>query len=246
MEPLALLDVSHVSRAFGGLKAVDDVTLAVAEGEIVGLIGPNGAGKTTLFGVVSGSLAPTAGSVRFGGQVISGLRPDVVCELGVARTYQIVKPFPHLSVLENVMVGAFKRHPGRADAEAHARQVLRVVGLEREGPRPAGQLTLASRKRLEVARALATEPRLLLLDEVMAGLTPTEMMHIVALIQELRQSGLTVVVIEHVMRAIMALSDRVVVLDHGRLIAQGAPDKIVQDPAVIEAYLGEEMALAGG
>jgi branched-chain amino acid transport system ATP-binding protein len=144
------------------------------------------------------------------------------------------------------MVGAFKRHPRRADAEAHARQVLRVVGLEREGPRPAGQLTLASRKRLEVARALATEPRLLLLDEVMAGLTPTEMMHIVALIQELRQSGLTVVVIEHVMRAIMALSDRVLVLDHGRLIAQGAPDKIVQDPAVIEAYLGEEMALAGG
>lgn len=243
---MALLEVSHVTRAFGGLKAVDDITLQVGGGEILGLIGPNGAGKTTLFGVISGSLLPTAGSVRFEGRVISGLRPDVVCGLGIARTYQIVKPFPGLSVVENVMVGAFKRHPRRAVAEARSWDVLRLVGLERDGRRPASQLTLPSRKRLEVARALATEPRLLLLDEVMAGLTPTETMQIVGLVQGLRQRGVTVVVIEHVMRAIMALSDRVAVLDHGRLIAEGPPQAIVKDPAVIEAYLGEELALAGG
>ena len=243
---MALLEVDHVSRAFGGLKAVDDVTLGVAEGEILGLIGPNGAGKTTLFSVISGSLAPTAGTVRFGGRAINSLRPDVICSLGVARTYQIVKPFPGLTVVENVMVGAFKRHPRRAEAEAHAWAVVRAVGLEPLGTRLAGQLTLPSRKRLEVARALATEPRLLLLDEVMAGLTPTETMWMVDLIKGLRQGGLTVVVIEHVMRAIMALSDRVAVLDHGRLIAEGPPAAITRDPAVIQAYLGEELALAGG
>ncbi len=243
---MPLLQVSQVSRVFGGLKAVDGVSLDVAENEILGLIGPNGAGKTTLFSVISGSLAPSSGEVLFAGHRIGGLRPDVVCGLGVARTYQIVRPFPHMTVVENVMVGAFKRHPRRADAEAHAWEMLRLVGLERDGRRPAGQLTLPSRKRLEVARALATDPRLLLLDEVMAGLTPTETVQFVGLIQGLRERGLTVVVIEHVMRAIMALSDRVAVLDHGRLIADGPPEAVVRDPAVVEAYLGEEMALAGG
>ncbi len=243
---MALLELHGVSRWFGGLRAVDDVSLAVGEGEIVGLIGPNGAGKTTLFNVVSGFYAPTAGEVVFGGRRIGGRRPDVVCGLGLARTFQLVKPFPHLSVLENVMVGAFKRTSRRAEAEARAWETLALVGLEGVGRQPASQLTLPSRKRLEVARALATRPRLLLLAEVMAGLTPTETAALVGLTRQLREHGITILVIEHVMRAIMALSDRVAVLHHGKLIAVGAPEQVARDPAVVEAYLGEEFLVAGG
>jgi branched-chain amino acid transport system ATP-binding protein len=240
----ALLELRDVSRYFGGLKAVEGVSLTVEEGEIVGLIGPNGAGKTTLFSVVSGFYPPTAGEVTFAGRPIRGLRPDVICELGVARTFQLVKPFPHLTVLENVMVGAFNRTNSRAKAEAEAREILQFIGLDRFGPGKASALTLPGRKRLEVARALGTRPRLLLLDEVMAGLTPTESMHMVGLIKQLRERGITILVIEHVMRAIMALSDRIAVLHHGQLIAMGAPQQVIRDPAVIEAYFGEELQLA--
>ena len=242
----ALLELRDVSRWFGGLRAVDGVSLTVGEGEIVGLIGPNGAGKTTVFAVISGFTPPTSGEVVFAGRSITGLRPDVICALGLTRTFQLVKPFLQLSVLENVMVGAFNRTGSRAKAEAHARQVLQLVGLDAVGAQPAGQLTLPSRKRMEVARALATRPRLLLLDEVMAGLTPTETMRMVDLIRQLREGGITILVIEHVMRAIMALSDRVAVLHHGKLIAEETPAAIVKNPAVIEAYFGEELALAPG
>ena len=240
----ALLELHGVSRYFGGLKAVEGVSLTVEEGEIVGLIGPNGAGKTTLFSVVSGFYPPTAGEVVFAGRPIAGLRPDVICEMGLARTFQLVKPFPHLTVLENVMVGAFNRTDSRAQAEAEAREILEFVGLEAFGPRKASALTLPGRKRLEVARALGTRPRLLLLDEVMAGLTPTESMHMVGLVKQLRERGMTVLLIEHVMRAIMALSDRIAVLHHGQLIAMGPPQQVIRDPAVIEAYFGEELQLA--
>ncbi len=241
-----LLEIREVSQWFGGLRAVDQVSLVVGEGEIVGLIGPNGAGKTTLFNIASGFFPPTTGDVLFDGRSIVGRRPDEVCELGLTRTFQLVKPFPRMTVAENVMIGAFKRTNSRSAAEARAREVLDFVGLADAASQPASQLTLPSRKRLEVARALATEPRLLLLDEVMAGLTPTEMMHMVGLIKALRERGMTVLVIEHVMRAIMALSERIAVLHHGRLIAEGPPDAVVRDPAVVEAYFGEELLLAGG
>ncbi len=238
-----LLELRNVSRVFGGLRALGDVSLTVNEGEIVGLIGPNGAGKTTLFSVVSGFYRPSSGQIYFDGRPIGGLRPDVICALGLARTFQLVKPFPNLTVAENVMVGAFNRTNRRAEAERIAWEVLEFVGLAHKGLSRATSLTLADRKRLEVARALATRPRLLLLDEVMAGLTPTESMHVVGLIRQIRERGVTLLVIEHVMRAIMSLSDRVAVLHHGQLIAEGEPEAAVRDPAVIEAYLGEELLL---
>jgi len=241
-----LLDLRGVSRWFGGLRAVDGVSLTVSEGEIVGLIGPNGAGKTTLFNVISGFYAPSTGEVVFAGRRIDGLRPDLICDLGLTRTFQLVKPFPGLTVVENVMVGAFKRTSNRAAAEAKAREILQLVGLDAAGDQRAAHLTLPGRKRLEVARALATRPRLLLLDEVMAGLTPTEVVRMVDLIKQFRERGISIVVIEHVMRAIMAVSDRIAVLHHGRLIAEGAPHQVVRDPAVIEAYFGEDLLLAGG
>ncbi|MGQ9675526.1 MAG: ABC transporter ATP-binding protein [Chloroflexota bacterium] len=239
-----LLELRAVSRHFGGLMAVNSVSLAVAEGEIVGLIGPNGAGKTTLFAVVSGFYQPTAGNVFFDGKSIVGLRPDAICSLGLTRTFQLVQPFPRMTVLENVMVGAFKRTSSRRQAEAQAWETLEFVGLAPKGNQRASSLTTPDRKRLEVARSLATKPRLLLLDEVMSGLTPTESMHMVGLIKKIRERGTTLLVIEHVMRAIMSLSDRIVVLHHGQLIAEGHPREIACDQAVIEAYLGEEFLLA--
>ena len=234
-----LLEVERLSKRFGGLQAVKDLSFTVAEGEIVALIGPNGAGKTTAFALVSGFLAPDEGEIRFRGRSIVGRTPHEVCGLGIARTFQIVRPFPRLSVLHNVMVGALLRHPDVAAARARAQAVLDEVGLGSKRDHPARGLTLAERKRLELARALATEPTLLLLDEVMAGLTATETERLVELIRAINRRAVAILLIEHVMRAVMTVSQRVVVLGGGQLIAAGPPAQIVNDPGVIEAYLGD-------
>jgi branched-chain amino acid transport system ATP-binding protein len=235
------LAVAGVTKSFRGLKAVADASLEVAEGSIVSLIGPNGAGKTTLFNVIAGVYAPDAGSVAFHGKTISGLRPDQVCAAGIGRTFQIVKPFAGLSVLDNVIVGALQRCKSVRAAKSYAAQIVTKLNLDAKRDLPASSLTLPDRKRLEVARALATRPRLLLLDEVMAGLRPTECDQMVQVFRDLnRAEGLTILLIEHVMRAVMALAQRIVVLHHGEIIARGAPEDVVRDPAVLECYLGEE------
>lgn len=239
-----LLAVDGVSRSFGGLRAVNALSFEVGEGEIVGLIGPNGSGKTTLFNLISGVLRPDRGAIVLAGEPLTGLRPHEICHRGVGRTHQIVQPFDHLTVLENVRVGAFRAEPDAARATAEAEDVLTLVGLaHKRDARPPG-LTIADRKRLELARALATRPRLLLLDEVMAGLRPTETLEMIELIRQIHATGVTLLIIEHVMRVIMSLSHRVVVLHHGEKIADGPPRVIARDPAVVRAYLGEEYTLA--
>jgi branched-chain amino acid transport system ATP-binding protein len=236
-----LLAVERVSMRFRGLLAVDGVSFAVAPGDILAVIGPNGAGKTTLFNMIAGMLAPDEGSITFAGERIAGLAPDAICRRGIGRTFQIVRPFPALSVEDNVVVGALLRHHDVASARRRAVAVLERLDLIDKRAQPASALTLPDRKRLEVARALATEPRLLLLDEVMAGLRPTETDRMVAILAGLnRESGLAIVLIEHVMRAVMALARRVLVLHHGAAIADGPPAAIVREPAVIQSYLGEE------
>jgi branched-chain amino acid transport system ATP-binding protein len=237
---MPVLEVVGVAKRFGGLEALGDVSLAVEASEIVGLIGPNGAGKTTLFHVVSGFLAPDRGTVRLGGVPTTGLRPHDLCQRGLARTFQLVKPFHGLTVLENVRVGALARAASFAQATARAREIVDFVGLGVKTGLPARALTLADRKRLELARALATGPRLLLLDEVMAGLTATETAQVVELCRRIHAQGIAILLIEHVMRAVMTLSHRVVVLSQGRVIAEGPPAAIAGDRRVIEAYLGEE------
>jgi len=236
---MPLLEVVDVQKRFGGLRAVAGTSLTVEAGEIVGLIGPNGAGKTTLFHLISGFLTPDAGGVRFSGEPTLGLRPHALCQRGLARTFQIVKPFHGLTVLENVRVGALARTPGFAEATARAREVIAFAGLEAKTDQLARALTLAERKRLELARALATEPRLLLLDEVMAGLTVGEAQEMVEILGVLRREfSLTLLVIEHVMKVVMTMCDRIVVLDHGEKLAEGTPAMVAGHRAVIDAYLG--------
>lgn len=236
-----MLEVQGLTKRFGGLVAVSDVSLTVPEGSITGLIGPNGAGKTTLFTLVSGFQTPSTGRVLFAGADITGRTPESLAVLGIARTFQIVQPFAGLSVLENVAVGAYLRCPHRAEAMSHAEAVAIRVGLTDLG-RPASSLTVAGRKRLELARALATGPRLLLLDEVLAGLNPSEIRDIIPVIRAIRESGVTILMIEHVMQAVMSLCEHVHVLANGRLIAAGTPAEVVGNPAVVEAYLGHGAA----
>jgi branched-chain amino acid transport system ATP-binding protein len=240
----ALLRLQNVSKSFRGLSAVRDVSFAVERGAIVALIGPNGAGKTTLFNMVAGGLQPDSGEIYFNGARIDGLRPDQVCGAGIARTFQNVKPFAGLSVLDNVIVGTLKRARGASETKRRSADILARLGLRPKSDAPASTLTLPDRKRLEVARALATRPQLLLLDEVMAGLRPVECNAMVALLREINQSdGMTVLLIEHVMQAIMALAQSVVVLHHGEVVAQDTPAQVVRNAAVLECYLGEDTEL---
>lgn len=241
-----LLRGEKVTRLFGGLPAVDSLDFSIEEGEIVGLIGPNGAGKTTLVNLISGALVPTSGTIRLRGEAITGLPPHAVAARGIARTFQIARPFPNMTVRQNVVVGALfgAHHPRLRMAEALARvdDVLEQVGLAAKRDLLGSQLTVADRKRLEMAKALATSPKLLLLDEVMAGLNLAEVETVMALIGQLRASGMTLLVIEHVMKAIMGVSDRMIVLHHGRKLAEGKPSDVASNPDVLREYLGERYA----
>ncbi len=233
-----MLRISGLSKIFGGLRAVDNASLRVDAGRIVALIGPNGAGKTTLFASIAGFLPIDGGSVELLGENITGLPAHQIARRGMVRTFQITQPFAKLTVHENIAVGAYQRFAQREAAWEHARAIARQVGMERMLEQPSADLTVAGRKRLELARALATSPRLLLLDEVMAGLNPSEILEIIAIIRAIRDSGVTVLLIEHVMHAVMSLSDHIYVLSYGKIIAEGDPQQVVSNPAVIEAYLG--------
>jgi branched-chain amino acid transport system ATP-binding protein len=236
------LSIRDLRKDFGGVRAVDGVSFEVPEGTILGLIGPNGAGKTTLFNLVSGYLRPTHGTVSLFGEDVTGLEPFALARRGLTRTFQIVRPFPRLTVLENVMVGALLHERSVTPAEHDARRVLSLLGMEALAGLPASALTLASRKRLEIARALALRPRLLLLDEVVSGLTPSEVAAAIEIIHGIRKSGVTIVIVEHILRVILGLCDRVVVLDHGTKLAEGTPAEVAADPQVVAAYLGVDDA----
>jgi branched-chain amino acid transport system ATP-binding protein len=236
-----LLEVETISKRFRGLLAVDQVSFRVPQASLFAVIGPNGAGKTTLFNMIAGVFAPDNGSISLNGMRIDGRRPDQICRCGIGRTFQLVRPFPALSVEDNVIIGAMLHRSDLVAARRHAHEILRQLDLFGRRHQNASTLTLPDRKRLEVARALATEPKLLLLDEVMAGLRPAETDRMVAILTALnRERGLTILLIEHVMRAVMALAQRVLVLHHGAAIAEGTPEEVVRDPAVVQSYLGAE------
>jgi branched-chain amino acid transport system ATP-binding protein len=243
---LPLLEVSNVSKSFGGISAVKNVSLIIEEGEILGLIGPNGSGKTTLFNLINGIYQPSAGKIYFQGEDITNLKPHERCERGIGRTFQIVKPFLNMTALENVTVGVLFGGKGvrsEQDAKKKAWEILELVGIAHKALTPARDLTLTEQKRLELAKALATKPKLLLLDEVVAGLSPAAAMDAMNLVKAVHESGVTIFVIDHVLRAVMSFSHRVIVLDHGEKIAEGKPEEIASDRRVIEAYLGERYIL---
>ncbi|MBP6851891.1 MAG: ABC transporter ATP-binding protein [Rhodoferax sp.] len=248
-----MLKVTGLTKIFGGLRAVDNASLQVDEGRIVALIGPNGAGKTTLFACIAGFHPVNSGRVELLGQDITGMAVHRIARAGMVRTFQITQPFAKLTVHENIAVGAYQKYPDRRQSWEHARSIARQVGMEHMLAQPAADLTVAGRKRLELARALATSPRLLLLDEVMAGLNPSEILEIITIIRKIRDSGVTVLLIEHVMHAVMSLSDHIYVLSYGKIIAEGTPQQVVNNQAVVEAYLGRgstapppEAAMPGG
>jgi len=236
---MSLLEIKKVSRFFGGITAVKDVSFDVTKGEIVGLIGPNGAGKTTLFNVVNGFYHPSRGEVFFKGERISGLKPHQICQRGLARTFQVVKPLQRMSVLDNVVASAFLRAKDRKEADAIAAEVLNFTALYEDRNVISKGLPLGKRKRLEIARALATQPELLLLDESFAGLNPSELDESIQIIRNIKKRGITIMIIEHHMKVIMSISDRIVVLSYGEKLAEGTPLEIGKNPLVIEAYLGE-------
>lgn len=235
----AILSVRGLTKSYGELKAVRGIDFEVHAGEVFALIGPNGAGKTTLFHLISGFLRPDEGRVRYAGEDLADLRPHDICQRGMVRTFQVTRPFPRLSVTENVLVGAMERVAHRREARAIAEEVLALTGLAEKSGHMGHSLTLPDRKRLELAHALATRPRVLLLDEVMAGLNPAETGRLIELIRTVHARGITILLIEHVMKAVMALSQRILVLNYGELIAEGSPETIVKNPKVVEAYLGE-------
>jgi branched-chain amino acid transport system ATP-binding protein len=240
----AVLEVDNLSRAFGGVQAVNGVTFALTPGEIVGLIGPNGAGKTTLVNLVTGVVSPSSGTVRFGGRDVTRQRPWQAARNGLARTFQVVQPFPEMTVLDNVAAGALfaGRAASRADAEAQARDHLSFVGLAYEAHRPASALPLPGRKRLELAKSLAMKPKVLLLDEVNAGLNTGEVEQALTLMRAIADRGITILIIEHLMKVVLTLSQRILVLHRGKLVSEGEPKAVIQDPVVIEAYLGRKFA----
>ncbi len=241
---MIMLQVENMTKEFGGLRAIDNLNLTIEKGQILGLIGPNGAGKSTAFNCIAGSFAPTKGEITFNGQRITGEKPWNLCKMGLARTFQIVKPFATKSVLYNVTVASFATTTSRKIAEEKAVAVLESLHFGSKKEILSGNLTIADRKRLEIAKALATEPKLLLLDEVMAGLRPNEVDEMVDILKALRDRGITIFVIEHIMRAIMALSDRIVVIQFGKKIAEGLPKEIANNEKVIKAYLGEDYVVA--
>jgi len=236
---MEILHVENLTMKFGSLAAVDQVSLSVQQGEIIGLIGPNGAGKTTFFNCLTGYMTPQEGSIRFDGHRIAGLRPNRICKLGLARTFQIVQVFRDMTTWENVVLGAFCRTSNTSDAYQQALDILKFTGLYEKRDARVGNLTIADHKRLEISKALATQPRLLMLDEAMAGLNATETNEAIELIKKIRSRGITLIIVEHVMEVIMSISERVVVFDSGKKIAEDVPEKIVKNPRVIEAYLGQ-------
>lgn len=240
----AMLEVKSLTKRFGGLVAVNDISFSVNRSEILGLIGPNGSGKTTMFNLISGALKPSEGSIVFKDERIDGLRANRICRKGVTRTFQIVKPFPEMTVLDNVIVGAFINTRSRSEAIEHAMDVLKRVELEKRALQLGKELTLLQLKRLEIAKALATNPELLLLDEVAAGLTATEIEDVLTLVLQLHDEGITFLVVEHVMQVVRRLSHHILVIDFGKEIAYGTPDEVLADPAVHAAYLGEEQLIA--
>ncbi len=236
---MALLEVNSVTKRFSGLIAVNEVSMSVEEGQIVGVIGPNGAGKTTLFNCIAGALPPSKGSILFDGLEVAGKKPYEICQLGITRTFQVVKPFASKSVLYNTMVGAFAQTKHLHEAEHNALEVLKFLGLENKKDIVSKSLTLPERKKLELARALATRPKLLLLDEVMAGLRPSEVTDMLPIIRKINETGVTIIIVEHIMQAIMNLSEKIYVVNFGKKIAEGTPHDVVSDEEVIKAYLGD-------